>query len=333
MATAAIGMGLGFLGNLLGGFGASRAARQASEADTKAATIAQQRTDAALGINRQTASDIASQLSPYTSAGSSAFSTVGNLMQEGAAGTGPLASWNENFQAPTNVTEANDPGYAFRLQQGQQALEASAAARGGLNSTGTGKQLIDYGQNYASGEYGNVYNRALGEYQQRYQTFLNNQNNLYSRLMGIGSTGLQAAGTQASADTALSGQYGQTELGGAQLQGGYTAAAGGAQAAGTAGMFNSVGNAMGGLGGGIMSLPQSTSAVPMPNGGSWTTPSGGYGPNPVSPVPLGGAYAFGGRVPGRKPILVGEHGPEVWTPPRKGGYILPNPRTVAGLMR
>jgi len=39
-----------------------------------------------------------------------------------------------------------DPGYAFRLSEGQKALERSAAARGGLLSGGTGKALQRFGQ-------------------------------------------------------------------------------------------------------------------------------------------------------------------------------------------
>ena len=70
-----------------------------------------------------------------------------------------------NFTAPTGVTEQNDPGYQFRLSQGEQALQQSAAANGAANTGGTMKGLIDYGQNAASQEYQNVFNRALQGYQ------------------------------------------------------------------------------------------------------------------------------------------------------------------------
>ena len=52
-----------------------------------------------------------------------------------------------------------DPGYAFRLSEGQKALERSAAARGGLLSGGTGKALQRFGQDYGSQEYTNAFNR------------------------------------------------------------------------------------------------------------------------------------------------------------------------------
>src|SRR5947208_7303628 len=79
--------------------------------------------------------------------------------------------WSEQFQAPTDVTEKNDPGYQFRLQQGENALQNSAAAKGTLLNGATGADIQKYGQDYASNEYGNVYNRALGQFQDRYNMF------------------------------------------------------------------------------------------------------------------------------------------------------------------
>ena len=50
-------------------------------------------------------------------------------------------------------------GYQFRLKEAQRALEASAAARGGLYSGATGQRLMDRTQEFASQEYDNYYNR------------------------------------------------------------------------------------------------------------------------------------------------------------------------------
>lgn len=41
------------------------------------------------------------------------------------------------------------PGYQFGLDEGNKSVQASAAARGGLNSGATLKALLRYGQNYA----------------------------------------------------------------------------------------------------------------------------------------------------------------------------------------
>jgi hypothetical protein len=62
-----------------------------------------------------------------------------------------------------------DPGYAFRLSEGQKALERSAAARGGLLSGGTGKALQRFGQEMGSQEYTNAFNRYQAERTARLQ--------------------------------------------------------------------------------------------------------------------------------------------------------------------
>lgn len=52
-----------------------------------------------------------------------------------------------------------DPGYQFRFEEGQRALDRGAAARGGLLSGGYARKAMRYGQGFASNEYTNVYNR------------------------------------------------------------------------------------------------------------------------------------------------------------------------------
>lgn len=91
---------------------------------------------------------------------------------------GPEALTANPFKAPTLEEATQDPGYQFRLQQGQQALGNSASAKGLLRTGGTLKDFLDYGQNAASQEYQNVYNRALGE----------NQNDFSQRSQAYGQT-------------------------------------------------------------------------------------------------------------------------------------------------
>lgn len=74
------------------------------------------------------------------------------------------------FKAPSFDEAKSDPGYQFRLTQGLDALQRWAAAKGTLNDSGTAKGLEDYGQNAASTEYQNVYNRRAGEYDRNYGT-------------------------------------------------------------------------------------------------------------------------------------------------------------------
>jgi hypothetical protein len=55
-----------------------------------------------------------------------------------------------------------DPGYAFRLSEGRNALAHQAAARGGAVSGQSLKAMQNYAQNTASQEFGNAYNRMAG---------------------------------------------------------------------------------------------------------------------------------------------------------------------------
>ncbi len=73
------------------------------------------------------------------------------------------------WAAPTYDQIGNDPGYQFRLGEGKRALEQSASGRGVLRTGGTLKDILGYGQNMASQEYQNVYNRSRDQYVTNYQ--------------------------------------------------------------------------------------------------------------------------------------------------------------------
>jgi len=93
--------------------------------------------------------------------------------------TPPPAFSYEDFQLPNWDEVTQDPGYQFRMNQGQQALQQSAAARGVLNGGGTLKDVLQYGQDYASQEYGNVVNRDLTKYLTNRDTALSKYNTNY----------------------------------------------------------------------------------------------------------------------------------------------------------
>jgi len=75
-----------------------------------------------------------------------------------------------------------DPSYAFRQAEGMKALQQSAAAKGGLLSGSTLKATQRFGQDLASQEYGNAYNR-----------FMANRANQIGMLQGGANTGFGAA--------------------------------------------------------------------------------------------------------------------------------------------
>ena len=100
-----------------------------------------------------------------------------------------------------------DPGYDFRLKEGLTALDRQAAARGGLISGGALKAAQRYGQDYASNEYTNAFNR--------YQTERAAKLNPLQSLMGAGQT---SANTLTSAAGGLGQGLGQAAVAGGTAQ-------------------------------------------------------------------------------------------------------------------
>lgn len=80
------------------------------------------------------------------------------------AGAAPTLNAPAAFQAPDANAMTLDPGYQFRLKQGQQALENSASARGTLRGGAHLQALTGFAQGLASEEYGKAYARARDVY-------------------------------------------------------------------------------------------------------------------------------------------------------------------------
>lgn len=115
-----------------------------------------------------------------------------------------------------------DPGYAFELQQGTQALQNSAAAQSGALSGAALKDLLGYSQNFARTGYNDAFNR--------YQT---QQGNIFSRLASIAQLGQNAAAGVGSTGANIAGNAGQA-----------ISNAGGAAGAGIVGAGNSLGSGL-----------------------------------------------------------------------------------------
>src|ERR1017187_2648242 len=81
---------------------------------------------------------------------------------------------------------------------------------------GTAKALDTYGQDYASNEYGNVYNRALNTFNTNYQDYNTNQTNQYNKLAGLASGGQQQAQAMAGQGQAASNNVTSNLMGTAQ---------------------------------------------------------------------------------------------------------------------
>lgn len=132
---------------------------------------------------------------------------------------------------PSSVDVTQDPGYAFRLAQGQAALDTGAGSQGQLFSGAQQKALMEYGQDLGSQEYQNAYNRQFTTFQDtrdaQYANYLNqladyNQNlrNQYSDAMqmtGIGEASTARLGT-AQGNYLTNQQYGTEMIGAGKQQ-------------------------------------------------------------------------------------------------------------------
>lgn len=116
-----------------------------------------------------------------------------------------------------------DPGYAFRLSEGQKALDRQAAARGGLISGSALKAASRYGQEMGSQEYMNAFNR--------YQTERTARLGPLQSLAGVGQTSVN--------QLAAAGQNYATAAGEA------IGAAGQARASGYVGQANAINQGLG----------------------------------------------------------------------------------------
>lgn len=184
--------GIGALGSIMGGN---------SQEDAANAASAQQ-----MAMFQQTRKDNL----PWMQAGQGGLNALMQLYGMESDGLGNYTRASDPGAAMRMLQQ--DPSYQFRFNQGQGAIENSAAARGGLMSGNTLRALSDYGQNMASTEYSNVANRLAG-------------------LSGVGQAGAQFIGN-AGMNTAS--QVGNNMM-----------TSGQARASGYAGVANSLGNAMG----------------------------------------------------------------------------------------
>jgi hypothetical protein len=126
---------------------------------------------------------------------------------------------------PAMFAKGMDPGYQFRLKEGMKGLESSAAARGNLLSGGTLKGIQRYGQDMASQEYTNAFNRYQAE---RAGTL-----NPFQSLAGQGQT---AANTIGNYGMNYANQVGENYMG-----------AGNARASGYIGQANAIGGGISNL--------------------------------------------------------------------------------------
>jgi hypothetical protein len=127
---------------------------------------------------------------PFREAGLKGQNELMNLL--GLSGDTGAKDYGTLARSFTGQDMYKDPGYAFRLNEGVKALDRSAAARGGLLGGNQLRGVTQFGQDYASGEFMNAFNRYQAERQARLNPLqsLTGQAQTSANTLGNAATGL-----------------------------------------------------------------------------------------------------------------------------------------------
>lgn len=155
LATSLVGNLASGLGSFVGGQSQARAAQRAADEYNRLMREG-------LDFQRGVYDTAKGQYEPY--------------IQAGTAGLGDYQAAVQGFEKPEftyqqqdfNLGNWKDPGYDFRLSEAEKLIQGSAAAKGGALGSGALKSLQTRGQDMASQEYQNAYDRWLKDSQLRY---------------------------------------------------------------------------------------------------------------------------------------------------------------------
>lgn len=188
-------------GSLLGGIMSSNASEDAANTQANAA-------NRAADLQYKAFQEQQAAQKPFLEAGLKGQNRLLDLLGlSGNAGAEGYGSAAKNFSMADYQA---DPGYAFRMSEGLKALDRTAAARGGMLSGAALRGATRYGQDMASQEYQNAYNR--------YQT---NRANILNPLQSLAGQGQTTANTLGNAS-----QNYATNAGNAYMNAGNAAASG-----------------------------------------------------------------------------------------------------------
>jgi len=255
--------GASLLGGYLSSSGQQQAAQTQAGSSREAALIQAAAAEQALRLQKQLADEQVLRNAPYSEAGLTAQNRMLDLMglssRTGAAGYGSanqpysMAGFDPN-SLMRNFGAADfqaDPGYNFRLSEGLKALDRQAAARGGMMSGAALKAAGRYGQDVASQEYGNAFNRfqtnrasQAGLFTDAYNRNRTRQLDEFSRLGGLMTSGQNAAAGTGASQAAFGSNAANLISQGAQAMGQGVLGAGQATAAGQMGAGNTYNNAI-----------------------------------------------------------------------------------------
>lgn len=169
---------------VVGAYSANKSAKAQKKAAGKAADAQTESNTENIEFQREVFEQQRADNEPWRQAGMHALERLQAGMAEGKY---KPSDFKFDFKA--------DPGYSFRLQEGVNALDASASSRGRLRSGAQDKAVTRYASNLASQEYGNAFNRAVTTHSINEGAKTDEFNQL-ATVAGIGQTANQA--TQAA---------------------------------------------------------------------------------------------------------------------------------------
>jgi len=302
-AVSAVGAVGSIAGGISGANASKRAGKNAKKQAKLAAAAALAESQKAQALNTQQYSqnkDIQyainqenkAYMEPYRQAGITGQNRLLTLLGLNG-GDGNAADYGRYAKDFQMSDFQQDPGYAFRMSEGLKAMNAAAAARGGLMSGGALKAGQQYGQDMGSQEYQNAY--------QRYQT---NRANQLSPLGALASSGQNAAQNTSATNALYGGQMGdasrayantqnEISLGGQQRASGYLTGGQQAQAAGNMGAQNSMNQGFSNAGSSLQNALLMNRLFPSSGGGGGSTGPGFTGSFSNTPSSSGFGLNFG----------------------------------------
>lgn len=191
------------------------AARSAQSTNDRQFDISRADTQALLALQRE-------DQAPYREAGKSALAQI-------MAGMAPGGQFTGQYDANSL---ARDPGYAFRLSEGEAGINRAAAASGGAYSGATLKALARFNSGQASQEYGQAFER---------------NNTVYNRLAGVAGIGQTATNATQQAGSTANGQLNNLSTNYINATTGNLGAMGEARASGYVANSNAIGAGIKGL--------------------------------------------------------------------------------------
>lgn len=192
-----------------------------SRAAKKGADVQERATEKELALRKEMFDRTVELQEPFRQAGLSGQNRLLELL--GLGGDAAAKGYGSAMQPFGMEQFQQDPGYAFRMSEGMKALERTTAARGGLVSGATMKAAQRYGQDMASQEWQNAFNR-----------YLTQRNAMLNPLQSLAGVGQSTSAELGAAGERFGQMAGESITGGAN-----------ARASGYMGAANAWANALG----------------------------------------------------------------------------------------